>query len=125
VALRGALEASLAKRVAAREEERRRLRRDLHDELGPTLAGLTLGLDTAREAFRQLPPGCQQLIAMLMEDPAVPDTGIGARLGIPAGSAGPERARCLERLRRYPAVAALMDTGRPAALTVRAPLPPP
>jgi two-component system, NarL family, sensor kinase len=48
VALRGALEASLARRVAAREEERRRLRRDLHDELGPTLAGLTLGLDTAR-----------------------------------------------------------------------------
>src|SRR5262249_59797558 len=48
VALGGALEASLARRVAAGEEERRRLRRDLHDELGPTLAGLTLGLDTAR-----------------------------------------------------------------------------
>jgi RNA polymerase sigma factor (sigma-70 family) len=78
-----------------------------------------------REAFTQLPRGCQQLIAMLMEDPAVPDAEIGARLGIPAGSAGPERARCLEQLRRYPAVAALMDADRPAALTVRAPLPPP
>ncbi len=33
---------------AAREEERRRLRRDLHDGLGPAIAGLTLGLDTAR-----------------------------------------------------------------------------
>ena len=33
--------------VAAREEERRRLRRDLHDGLGPTLAGVVLGLETA------------------------------------------------------------------------------
>jgi two-component system, NarL family, sensor kinase len=48
VALRRALDASRADLVTMREEERRRLRRDLHDGLGPTLAGLTLGLDTAR-----------------------------------------------------------------------------
>jgi signal transduction histidine kinase len=48
VALRRALDASRAGLVTAREEERRRLRRDLHDGIGPTLAGLTLGLDTAR-----------------------------------------------------------------------------
>jgi len=48
VALRQALDASRARLVTAREEERRRLRRDLHDGLGPTVAGLTLGLDTAR-----------------------------------------------------------------------------
>lgn len=47
VALRQALDASRARLVTTREEERRRLRRDLHDGLGPTLAGLTLGLDTA------------------------------------------------------------------------------
>jgi signal transduction histidine kinase len=47
VALRRALDASQADLATTREEERRRLRRDLHDGLGPTLAGLTLGLDTA------------------------------------------------------------------------------
>ena len=34
--------------VLAREEERKRLRRDLHDGLGPALAGLTFGVDTLR-----------------------------------------------------------------------------
>jgi two-component system NarL family sensor kinase len=34
--------------VAATEEERRRLRRDLHDGLGPGLAGIVLGLQRAR-----------------------------------------------------------------------------
>jgi nitrate/nitrite-specific signal transduction histidine kinase len=37
--------------VSAREEERRRLRRDLHDGLGPSLTGVSLGL---RTAVRQL-----------------------------------------------------------------------
>jgi signal transduction histidine kinase len=37
--------------VSAREEERRRLRRDLHDGVGPTLTGVSLGL---RTAVRQL-----------------------------------------------------------------------
>jgi signal transduction histidine kinase len=34
--------------VNALEEERRRIRRDLHDELGPSLAGMSLQLETAR-----------------------------------------------------------------------------
>jgi two-component system NarL family sensor kinase len=38
--------------VTATEEERRRLRRDLHDGLGPELAGMVLGLARAR---RQVP----------------------------------------------------------------------
>ncbi|XVQ82208.1 sensor histidine kinase [Microbispora siamensis] len=36
--------------LAAREEERHRIRRDLHDGLGPTLAGVALGLGAARRA---------------------------------------------------------------------------
>ena len=64
VALRRALDASRAGLVTAREEERRRLRRDLHDGLGPTLAGLTLGLDTAR-ARSTGHPELQELLGKL------------------------------------------------------------
>jgi DNA-directed RNA polymerase specialized sigma24 family protein len=62
-----------------------------------------------REAFAHLTPCCQQLIAALIEDPPVPYAEIGARLGIPVGSIGPTRGRCLGRLRRYPAIAALIN----------------
>ena len=42
-------------------------------------------------------------------DPPVPYAEISARLGIPVGSIGPTRRRCLDKLRRYPAIAALID----------------
>jgi RNA polymerase sigma factor (sigma-70 family) len=64
-----------------------------------------------REAFATLPPSDQRLVALLLEEPPVPYTEISARLGIPVGSIGPTRRRCLDKLRRYPAVAALIDTG--------------
>ncbi len=66
-----------------------------------------------REAFTCLPPGCQQLIAMLIQDPPVPYAQISAELGISVGSIGPTRRRCLEKLRRHPAIAALIyaETG--------------
>jgi len=68
-----------------------------------------------REAFTHLPACCQQLIALLIEDPPVPYAQISARLGIPVGSIGPARGRCLDKLRRHPAVAALIDAGESAA----------
>lgn len=43
---------SRARIVAAREEERRRLRDDLHDELGPTLAGTAHQLDALARRLR-------------------------------------------------------------------------
>ena len=61
-----------------------------------------------REAFDHLPPDGQQLIALLIADPPVPYADISARLGIPVGSIGPSRSRCLDKMRRYPAIAALM-----------------
>jgi signal transduction histidine kinase len=58
------LQHSRARLVNAREEERRRLRRDLHDGLGPTLGGLTLGLDAARSS---LPVGSDDTRELLSE----------------------------------------------------------
>ncbi len=75
-----------------------------------------------REAFGQLPPGCQQLIALLIEDPALSYAEISARLGIPAGSIGPTRRRCLDKLRRHPAITALINAGtQTAALSACSP----
>jgi RNA polymerase sigma factor (sigma-70 family) len=62
-----------------------------------------------RQALGQLPPGCQQLLALLTEDPPLSHAQISARLGIPAGSIGPSRRRCLDRLRRHPAITALIN----------------
>ncbi len=42
------LQRSRERLVRSREEERRRLRRDLHDGLGPTLAGMTMQVGAAR-----------------------------------------------------------------------------
>ena len=61
------------------------------------------------EAFTRLPPGCQRLIAMLIEDPPVPYAQISAKLGIPVGSIGSSRGRCLDKLRHDPAIAALIN----------------
>ena len=65
---------------------------------------------TLREAFVGLPPCCQQLIALLAQDPPASYAQISTRLGIPEGSIGPSRARCLNKLRHHPAIAALNNT---------------
>ncbi|MFY9930274.1 MAG: sigma-70 family RNA polymerase sigma factor [Streptosporangiaceae bacterium] len=68
-----------------------------------------------REACAALPPFGQRLIALLLEDPPVPYAEISARLDIPVGSIGPTRRRCLDKLRCYPAVAALIATDTSSA----------
>jgi RNA polymerase sigma factor (sigma-70 family) len=74
-----------------------------------------------REAITHLPPACQQLVAELTADPPAPYAEVSARLGIPVGSIGPTRSRCLDRMRRYPAIAALLDeSGAPAPVMAAA-----
>ncbi len=54
--------------VVAREEERRRLRRDLHDGLGPTLAGLTMRAEAAQALDGTGSPGAGQLLDEIITD---------------------------------------------------------
>jgi signal transduction histidine kinase len=51
--------------VLAREEERRRIRRDLHDGLGPALAGVALGIDAARRTVPRDPAAADGHLAEL------------------------------------------------------------
>jgi RNA polymerase sigma factor (sigma-70 family) len=67
------------------------------------------------EALQDLPLSGQQLILLLIEDPPVSYAEISARLGIAVGSIGPTRRRCLNKLRRHPAIAALTNTDSGAA----------
>ncbi|WP_434739670.1 RNA polymerase sigma factor [Micromonospora sp. SH-82] len=58
-----------------------------------------------RDAFAQLPPRCQELLALLTADPPPTYRDVSERLGMPVGSIGPTQARCLAKLRRCPALA--------------------
>ncbi|MBV8996111.1 MAG: sigma-70 family RNA polymerase sigma factor, partial [Pseudonocardiales bacterium] len=63
-----------------------------------------------RAAFGDLPPSCQRLLSLLISDPPATYAQISAVLGMPIGSIGPNRSRCLQRLRRSPHLAAIIDT---------------
>ena len=96
---------------------------DLPDRQSPTADDELIAAErqaALREAFQDLPPDCQHLLALLIADPPVPYAEISSRLGIAVGSIGPYRSRSLDRLRRHPAIAALMDAeaaGSPRGLS--------
>jgi len=64
-----------------------------------------------RAAFAELPPRCRELLSMLIRDPPCRYEDISATLGIPIGTIGPVRGRCLERLRRSPHLRFLWGDG--------------
>ena len=59
------LRTSRERLVSATEEERRRIRRDLHDGIGPGLAGVVLGLHRARRQLETDPRAAAQQIEEL------------------------------------------------------------
>ncbi len=54
--------------------------------------------EDVRQALSQLSPRCQQLMKLLMLDPPPSYEEVSAAMGIPIGSIGPTRGRCLARL---------------------------
>lgn len=67
--------------------------------------------EAVRAAFAQLAPRCQALLSMLVSDPPAAYAEISQKLHMPVGSIGPNRARCLDRLRHTPALATLIELG--------------
>jgi RNA polymerase sigma factor (sigma-70 family) len=63
-----------------------------------------------RAVFAELPARCQRLLSMLISDPPHSYATIHETLGIPVGSIGPQRARCLDRLRRSSAFLTLAES---------------
>ena len=61
------------------------------------------------EAFDSLRPVCKMVLVLLSADPPLSYAEVSAALGIPIGSIGPTRQRCLERLRRNSRLRAVGD----------------
>jgi RNA polymerase sigma factor (sigma-70 family) len=55
------------------------------------------------ELVASLPPRCQELLKALMNHDSPNYSEIGSQVGMPTGSIGPTRSRCLERIRRLAA----------------------
>jgi RNA polymerase sigma factor (sigma-70 family) len=94
----------------------RREREGLEEQMPPGLADTTQQEIIAAErntvlraAFDELQRGCRELLSMLMTDPPRSYAEISATLGIPVGSIGPTRARCLAQLRRSRHISSVLD----------------
>jgi RNA polymerase sigma factor (sigma-70 family) len=59
------------------------------------------------KALGRLSPARQRLMRVLMADPRPSYDEVASALGVPVGSIGPTRQRCLERLRRAPELSGL------------------
>ena len=69
-----------------------------------------------REGLAMLKPNQRDLLLMLVAEPAVPYAQISTELGLPIGSIGPTRARCLRKLEATTAVRSLSDVGTEVSL---------
>jgi RNA polymerase sigma factor (sigma-70 family) len=102
---------------AARRHEHADLPPDGQMPLDPDAATIEQELIVAernaalRAAFAELAPSCHELLSMLIGDPPLAYADISAKLGVPVGSIGPTRARCLDRLRRSPHLTGILGDG--------------
>ena len=72
------------------------------DYHGPDVDEALLAAESAqvvRDAMAHLPAQWQQLLELLMADPPISYAEISDQLGLPVGSIGPTRGRCLAKLR--------------------------
>jgi RNA polymerase sigma factor (sigma-70 family) len=87
------------KRVVLKEDDA-----ELHTNVahGPEIDERLLAAERAqvvRDALARLPRRWQRLLEMLMADPPASYADISDELGLPIGSIGPTRGRCLAQLR--------------------------
>jgi RNA polymerase sigma factor (sigma-70 family) len=97
--------------VTARRESMATLRRTARERplrgTGPSVTGphhTVFGRDLATSvsaALELIPPRCRHLLELLIASPRSSYAEISAALGLPIGSVGPTRARCLSHLRRH------------------------
>jgi RNA polymerase sigma factor (sigma-70 family) len=64
-----------------------------------------------RAAFARLSPSQQELLRLLTTEPPMSYDEIAEELGIPRGSIGPSRRRCLDRLRATPELLPFLGGG--------------
>ncbi|MET9229381.1 sigma-70 family RNA polymerase sigma factor [Lentzea sp. NPDC003310] len=63
-----------------------------------------------RDGFAELTDQCKRLLQKLMTDPPPSYQVVSEELAMPVGSIGPTRIRCLEKLRKTPAIAAFLGS---------------
>jgi RNA polymerase sigma factor (sigma-70 family) len=88
---------------------------DVEDVDGPELDEALLAAErrqVLREGFAQLGPGCRTLLTLLLSEPPLSYDEISARIGMPRGSIGPTRSRCLDKLRRSRPVVTFLQAVR-------------
>jgi RNA polymerase sigma factor (sigma-70 family) len=70
-----------------------------------------------RDAYEELPPRCRELVGLLLCDPPLSYEQISDRLGVPVGSVGPTRGRCVHKLRSCPALLAFLGAAGSSGTT--------
>ena len=90
-----------ARRRAEAERSPRATGPKEHEESPEALLGRVEEVDRIQRAIARLGPRCRKLITLLYVDPSSPSyQAVAESLGMPLGSVGPTRLRCLARLTR-------------------------